>query len=132
FPDLSYRLVEPEEGRYAGIAREMLTSGDWVLPTLNREPNHDKPPLLYWLVAGSFRLLGTNEWAARLVPALAAFGTVLATYLFGRSLVGPRAAFLAALALTGMTGFIQCGRFLILDSLLSLWVGLSLWTGYAA
>src|SRR5437588_2277988 len=83
FLNLSYPLVEPDEGRYAEISREMLTSGDWVLPTLNRLPYYDKPPLLYWLVAGSLRCFGTSPGAARLVPALAALCTVLLTFLFG-------------------------------------------------
>jgi 4-amino-4-deoxy-L-arabinose transferase-like glycosyltransferase len=132
FLDLSYPLLEPDEGRYAEVAREMLTSGDWVVPTLNQKPFYDKPPLFYWLVAGSFRLLGTTESAARLVPALAAFLTVLATFIMLWRVVGARAAFLAALALTLMVGFIQCGRIVILDSLLTLFVTLALFTALEA
>src|SRR5262249_45484523 len=81
FANLGYPLLEPDEGRYAEIARKMLVSGDWVVPTLNRRPFFDKPPLFYWLVAGSFSLFGTSAWAARLVSALAAFLTVQATFL---------------------------------------------------
>src|SRR5262249_17473898 len=75
FPNLSYPLLEPDEGRYAEIGREMLTGGDWVLPTLNHRPYYDKPPLLYWLVALSLGVFGTHEWAVRLVPAGSAFLT---------------------------------------------------------
>src|SRR5947209_17842055 len=84
FLNLSYPLIEPDEGRYAEIGREMLTSGDWVVPTLNGRPYLDKPPLFYWLLAGSFELFGVSARAARLVPALAALLTVLATFAFGR------------------------------------------------
>jgi dolichol-phosphate mannosyltransferase len=132
FCNLSYPLLEPDEGRYAEIAREMLRSGDWIVPTLNRQPFYDKPPLFYWLVAASFRLFGTNEWAARLVPTLAAFWTVLATYVFGRRIVGLRSAFLAALVLTLTVGFIQVARIVILDSLLTLFVTGALFTAYEA
>jgi dolichol-phosphate mannosyltransferase len=132
FLDLSYPLLEPDEGRYAEVAREMLASGDWIVPTLNGQPFHDKPPLFYWLVAGSFRLFGTNEWAARFVPTGAAFLTVLVTFAFGSRIVGARSAFLAAFALALMPAFVQCGRIAILDSLLTLLVGLSLFTAYEA
>jgi 4-amino-4-deoxy-L-arabinose transferase-like glycosyltransferase len=132
FPNLSYPLLEPDEGRYAEIAREMLISGDWVVPTLNGEPYYDKPPLLYWLVAGAFKLFGTHDWAARLVPSCAAFLTVLATFLFGRRIVGTCAAALSAVTLTLSMGFVYCGRILILDSLLSLFVTVSLLSAYRA
>jgi dolichol-phosphate mannosyltransferase len=132
FGNLSYRLIEPDEARYAEIAREMLVTGDWIVPTLNHEPYLDKPPLFYWLVAASFKLFGTNECSARLVPASAAFLTVLVTYLFGRRMVGTRAAFLGAMTLTLSMCFVYCGRFLILDSLLSLTVTLALFAGYEA
>src|SRR5437667_12722532 len=49
YPCLSFRLFEPDEGRYAEIPREMLARGDWVVPHLHGEPYLDKPPLLYWL-----------------------------------------------------------------------------------
>jgi dolichol-phosphate mannosyltransferase len=132
FPNLSYPLLEPDEGRYAEIGREMLASGDWVVPTLNQHPYYDKPPLLYWLLAGSYALFSVSEAAARLVPALAALATVLATYLFGRRIVGGRPAFLAALALALTPGAALCGRFLVLDSLLTLCVTVALFAAYFA
>ena len=69
YPCLSFLLFEPDEGRYAEIPREMLARGDWVVPYLEGEPYLDKPPLLYWLVIGSYRLFGVHDWSARLVPA---------------------------------------------------------------
>jgi dolichol-phosphate mannosyltransferase len=130
--NLDYPLVEQDEGRYAEIGREMLASGDWIVPTLNHEPYFDKPPLFYWLVAGSFWLFGLSAGAARLVPALAALCTIVAVYGLGQRLVGRRAAFLGGLALTVMAGFIQCGRILIIDSLLTLFVTLAFLTAHGA
>jgi dolichol-phosphate mannosyltransferase len=132
FPRLSYPLIEPDEGRYGEIGREMAAGGDWVVPTLNHQPYYDKPPMVYWLVAASCRLFGPSEWAARLVPTGAAFLTVLATFLFGARSLGPRPAFLAALALTLMAGFVLTGRVLTLDGVLTLFVALALFTGYEA
>ena len=65
-----YGLLDPDEGRYAEIPREMLETGDFVTPRLNYVPYLEKPPLMYWATAGAFKLLGTEPWVLRLVPAL--------------------------------------------------------------
>ena len=65
-------LTLPEEGRYVGVAWEMLRSGDWIVPTQNGLPFFHKPPLFYWLTAASMQLFGTNAAAARFAPLLAA------------------------------------------------------------
>jgi 4-amino-4-deoxy-L-arabinose transferase len=71
-------LLEPDEGRYANVAARMLRSGDWVVPALNDEtPHFTKPPLTYWAIAASTRLLGRHEWAARLPNGLAWLATVV-------------------------------------------------------
>lgn len=132
FPSLGYPLLEPDEGRYGEIAREMVRSGDWIVPQLNYQPYLEKPPLFYWLVACSYRLFGTGEASARLVPTLAAWLTMLLVHAFGRHVFGARAGFLATMTLALCAGFVQCGRILILDSLLTLWVTAALCTGYLA
>jgi 4-amino-4-deoxy-L-arabinose transferase-like glycosyltransferase len=65
-------LIEPTEARYAEIAREMLKSGDWLIPRLNGIPHFHKPPLSYWLSAAGMALFGPNPWGARIGTALAA------------------------------------------------------------
>jgi len=77
-------LTLPDEGRYVGVAWEMLRSGDWLTPTLNGLPFFHKPPLFYWLTAGSMALFGAHEAAARVAPWLGAWGGGLALYLFLR------------------------------------------------
>ena len=54
YPMRSFHLLEPDEGRYAQIPKEMLDRGEWVVPTLQGEPYLDKPPLMYWLVKLSY------------------------------------------------------------------------------
>ena len=71
-------LVGPDEPRYSWIAREMYESGDWVTPRLYGKPWFEKPPLLYWGVALSFKLFGVSDAAARLPSALAALMAALA------------------------------------------------------
>ncbi len=129
---LSAPLTDPDEGRHAEIAREMWVTGDWLAPRFLGQPYLDKPPMLYWLCLGSFQLFGPQVWAARLIPAVCALLTVLATYGLGRRLVGETSAWRGALALTMSLGFVTCGRFLILESVLTLFVTTSLLTGWCA
>ena len=63
-------LWDTDEGMHAETSKEMVESGDWIVPHFNGEPFYDKPPLFTWLVALSFKLLGFNELAARLPAAL--------------------------------------------------------------
>jgi hypothetical protein len=132
YPSLSFHLFEPDESRYAEIGREMFQRGEWIVPYLQSEPYLDKPPLLYWLIEASYAVFGVKVWAARLVPALAVHGCVLLVYLFGRRSVGERAAFWGALGLTLAPGWVSMGRLLLMDSLLTLWTTLALFSAFEA
>lgn len=132
YPCLGFHLFEPDEGRYAQIPMEMLRHGEWIVPRLQGQPYLDKPPLLYWLVMGSYALLGADDWSARLVPAFAVHAAILLTYLLGRRLVGERSAFWGAVLLTLAPGFISVGRLLVLDGLLTLWTWLSILAAFLA
>jgi 4-amino-4-deoxy-L-arabinose transferase-like glycosyltransferase len=126
FLSLSYPLIHPDETRYAQIPAEMLASGDYVVPTLDGEPYLDKPPLLYWVTAGIYHVLGVSDRSARLAAALAALGTVLAGFWIGRRVVGERAAWLGTLAFASSLGIVGSGRFLTTDPLLVTMVTTSL------
>jgi 4-amino-4-deoxy-L-arabinose transferase-like glycosyltransferase len=131
-PNRSFPLIDPDEGRRAEISREMLANDDWIASTLNRQPYYDKPPLFHWLLALSFCCFGTSEATARLVPALANMLTIFTTFALGRRLIGNRAAFLGALTLTVMAGFVLTGRLVGLDGTLALFVTAALLTAHAA
>src|SRR5262245_50626322 len=92
-------LSLPDEGRYVGVALEMLWSGNWLEPTLNTLPYFHKPPLFYWLTAASLATFGINTWAARLASLLAATGCALGLYRFLLCWVGPARARLALIVL---------------------------------
>jgi 4-amino-4-deoxy-L-arabinose transferase-like glycosyltransferase len=132
YPSRGFHLLEPDEGRYAQIPREMLERGEWVVPTLQGEPYLDKPPLLYWLVALSYRVLGVSPEAARLVPAVCVHLTALLVYLLGRRSVGQRAALWASLLLAVAPGFTSVARLLLLDGLLVLCITTSVLCGFEA
>jgi 4-amino-4-deoxy-L-arabinose transferase-like glycosyltransferase len=132
YPCRSFMLLEPDEGRYAQIPKELLDRGAWVVPTLQGEPYLDKPPLMYWLVKLSYQAFGVSEASARLVPAVCVHLTILAVYLLGRRSLGHRAALWAGLLLTVAPGFIGVARLLLLDGLLTLCVTVSVLCGFEA
>jgi len=112
-------LMDPDEGRYAEIPREMLERGDWITPTLNYVHYFEKPPLLYWINALSFKLFGLNEFAARLPSALCGLLTVLVTYAVARRLYGRRTALMSALILGTSSGFVLQSRIILTDMLVT-------------
>lgn len=125
-------LMDPDEGRYAEIAREMLLLKDWIIPHLNLLPYLEKPPLVYWLTALSFKVLGLSELAARLPAAVSALGGVFLAYGLGRAFWGPRVGFLSALILATCGGYVALGRLIILDMPLTLFFNLGVGLGYLA
>ena len=125
-------LLEPQEPRYAEIPRQMLNEGCLLVPVLHGEPYLDKPPLLYWLVMGSYAVFGVHDWAARLVPGLVGVLTVLLTYLWGRRAVGERGGLCGALVLCLSAGFVYRQRMLNMDGLLCLWMTAALAAAHAA
>ena len=118
-------LFNPDEGRYAEIPREMLLSGDWVIPHLNGLAYIEKPPLQYWATALSFSLFGETEFAARLYMALTAFGTVAVVFFLGGRLFGQECGWRAAAVLCGMFMFLILGQLLTLDMSLTFYMTLS-------
>lgn len=115
-------LANPDEGRYAEIAREMLVSGDWVTPRLNEVYYFEKPPFVYWVTAASMAVFGQNAWAARLPNALLALAGVLITYGATRRLFSRDAGLAAALVLATSLLFFALGRILILDMAVSVFM----------
>jgi 4-amino-4-deoxy-L-arabinose transferase-like glycosyltransferase len=113
------KLQHPDEGRYAEIAREMAVSGDWLTPRLNGIKYFEKPPLQYWVTAASYELFETDQWTARLAPAVAGFLTILVVGYVGAALAGPTAGAYAGLALTGCVWHVGMSHFVTLDALLA-------------
>jgi uncharacterized membrane protein len=112
-------LIEPDEGRYAEIPREMLERNDFITPTLNYVAYFEKPPLHYWLTALSFKLFGLNEFAARFVGVLTGLLTVLLVYYTARTLWGRREAIFSTLVLGTSTGFLVQSRINMTDMTLT-------------
>ncbi len=116
------KLIEPDEARYAEIPREMLAAGDWVTPRLNGTRYYEKPPLLYWANAVSFKALGETPFAARLPTRLAALGTAA---LIALSLGGEWGLWAALILLSAPLSFVL-GRYNVTDGVLTFGMTLAL------
>lgn len=112
-------LTEPDEGRNAEVAREMLVLHDAITPHYDTLPYLDKPAVFFWLVAGSFRVFGLSEWAARLPSALAALATLMLVWLLARQMFGERSGFAAGLVFATAPLAILFARVVIFDMTLA-------------
>ncbi len=119
-------LMDPDEGRYLEIPREMVASGDFVTPRLNGVLYYEKPPLHYWLTAGAICLFGTGPVAARLPGALFSLIGLAGVLLLGRSMKGSRAGWLAAVILGSSPLFLALARVALIDMVLAVLVEWSL------
>ncbi len=120
-------LNEPDEGRYACIAAAMTQpGGDWWEPRQSGYGHYDKPPLIYWATALSFRAFGLNEWAARLPPLVGAICVLAGLGWAGWRLRGARVAWWAVLIGGTSVQFWIMARILSPDILLAGWCSLAI------
>jgi len=116
-------MVIPDEFRYAEISREMVDTGDWIVPHLNGLRYFEKPILGHWLHALSIKLLGANAFAIRLPSAVAVGLSALMLFLLVRRFTSDTIA-----AMMTASVFLTClevygvGTFCVLDSIFSLFI----------
>ena len=115
-------LYSQTEGQYAGAAREMVESHQWLLPTNDGVPRLQKPPLLYWLIIISFKLFGINVAAARLPVALAVVALVALIFLIGEKLTDYWRGFIAGLIYLSFCGTFLLARIVMPEPLVSAFI----------
>ena len=120
-------LYNETEGQYAGAAREMIESGQWLIPTNDGIPRTQKPPVVYWLIALSLKAFGMTTAAVRLPIALATCATIAFTFLIGEQLGGPWRGFMAGLIQLCCCGTFLLGRIVMPEPVFSAFVAGSLY-----
>lgn len=123
-------LFDVDEGAFSEATREMLARGDFVTTYLDGDLRFDKPILTYWCQGLSASLFGLNEFAMRLPSALAGVAWVLALVRFGAGWSSERRGLLAGIALATCLQATLIGKAAIADSLLNLFLALSMFAGY--
>jgi 4-amino-4-deoxy-L-arabinose transferase-like glycosyltransferase len=117
-PALGCLAIKGEEGRRILPAVRMIESDNYVVPQIGSNPYFGKPPLVNWLVAASFKILGArNEWTARLPSALAVLAVAIAFVTVARASLGPRGSVIAALIWMTNIGMIEKGRLIEIEAL---------------
>lgn len=124
-------LWEPDEPRYAQVAREMAEDGNWILPRLNNRIYPDKPPVFFWLIAISYAIFGeVSSLSARFPSALAGVLGIILTYCMGRALKSARAGFISSLVLATTVEFFWLARRANIDLTLTLFISAALFFYY--
>lgn len=120
-------LMDDVDAVQAQIARNMISSGDWVTARLDGVAYLEKGPLTYWLIAIFFKIFGVKDWVARLPFALSAIGLGWLTTAMGIWAFGKRAGFYAGLCISTCIGLFLFTRVLIPDVMVSFTVALAMW-----
>jgi 4-amino-4-deoxy-L-arabinose transferase-like glycosyltransferase len=120
-------LMDDVDAVQAQIARNMLTSGDWVTARLDGVVYLEKAPLIYWAMAAGYAILGVHDWVARIPIALSAIALCWLTAAFGAWAFGKRAGVYAGLCMATCIGLFLFTRILIPDVMLTFTVALGMW-----
>src|SRR5438045_719686 len=115
-------LLDPDEGRYAEIPREMLASGDWITPRFDGLKYFEKPPLQYWATAAAYRVFGLEQWSSRLWSVGLAFACLPLVFTWVARLYGRDGALLALTALAVSPFFVIVGHLNLLDGAFTFWL----------
>jgi 4-amino-4-deoxy-L-arabinose transferase-like glycosyltransferase len=120
-------LMDDVDAVQAQIARNMMTSGDWVTPRLDGVAYLEKAPLIYWVMAIFYKVFGVHDWVARLPIALCCMALAWLTAAMGVWAFGKRAGFYAGLCMATCIGVFLFTRILIPDVMLTFTVALAIW-----
>jgi 4-amino-4-deoxy-L-arabinose transferase-like glycosyltransferase len=120
-------LMDDVDAIQAQIARNMLRSGDWITARLDHVAYLEKSPLVYWVIAISYKVFGVHDWAARIPIALSVMGLAWLTAAFGIWAFGRRAGLYAGLSMATCVGLFLFTRILIPDVMLTFTIALAMW-----
>lgn len=96
----SISLWDQDEAAYAGFAKNMIESNNWLIPDFMWSDIHRKPPLHFWNIALCYKAFGINEFSVRFPSALSIVLTFLLVYFWGRKLFGDKVSFISTIVLS--------------------------------
>jgi 4-amino-4-deoxy-L-arabinose transferase-like glycosyltransferase len=120
-------LMDDVDAVQAQIARNMLTSGDWVTARLDGVVYMEKAPLIYWMMAVCYKIFGVHDWSARIPVVLSSIGLAWLTAAFGMWAFGRLAGFYAGLCISTCVGLFLFTRIQIPDVMVAAAMALSMW-----
>jgi 4-amino-4-deoxy-L-arabinose transferase-like glycosyltransferase len=120
-------LMDDVDGVHGQIPLNMLNSGDWVTARIDGVRYLEKAPLIYWIIAITYKIVGVHDWAARIPIALSAIGLAWLTAAFGKWAFGKRAGFYAGLVMATCIGVWLFTRILLPDVMLTFTIALAMW-----
>lgn len=123
-------LMDRDEPRFAEASREMLESGNWIVPHLNGQYRFDKPPLIYWLQAAGIAVLGPSEAAVRWPSVLCATLTLGLITTWGRRLAGDRTGLMAGILWATCPQAFVHAHLAVADMAMVFFFTLSAWSGW--
>ena len=115
-------MLDPDEGRYAEIPREMAVTGDWLTPRLDGLKYFEKPPLQYWATAVAYSVFGLSEWTSRLWTVGLAFACLPMVFAWTRRLYGVDAALASMVTLAASPYFGVISHLNLLDAGFTFWL----------
>lgn len=118
----NHGLWTADEPRVAEIGREMAETGNWAVPTLNRKPFLEEPPLYYGTLALTFKAFGVSDKVARIPSAFFAFASVLVIFFMANLLFGSKIALLSGLILATTGEYFRVAHWIIVDGALTFFV----------
>jgi len=119
-------LIPPDEPKYASSAEYMLKTGDFITPYFNCEPRFDKPPIIYWLIAVSYKIFGISDWAARIPSIFASLGVMLIIFRFAERLYDRKTATMSVIIFASLIHVWIMGRAVAPEFVLVLFESLAL------
>lgn len=125
-------LFDVDEAVFSEATKEMVEGGNWITPTYNGENRYDKPILLYWLMAGSYKIFGVNEFGARFPSAVASYLLICSLFFFVKHFQDDMTAFYAAISSVLSLSFFVYFHAAVTDMLLTLFITLSLFSFYCS
>lgn len=123
----SYPLTVPDEARYIEIAREMLSSGNYITPHLDGSIFLDKPILFYWIESIIIRFLGLHAWSVRILPEFFGVLGCVFSYWGGLKLYNRRTGLLSALIQMSMFLYFVMAHYTNMDLMVAVFISCALW-----